>query len=178
MNLCAFIAPSGSGKTTLLEKLLTEFQGRGISVATAKKTHHAVTWDTPGKDSFRLREAGAAPLLLLTPDHLWLDAPLKTAVHLDYVLHLAEFFKPDWLFLEGFAEEARLPKIVVWRAAAASAAAWLDYPQVRAVVTDFEQEITLPTNLPKLPLHHPAALADFLLQTPPDFWQLSEKKKF
>lgn len=175
MNLCAFIAPSGSGKTTLLEKLLSEFQGRGISVAAAKKTHHAVTWDTPGKDSFRLRQAGAAPLMLLTPDHLWLDAPLKTAAHLDYAIHLAEFFKPDWLFLEGFAEETTLPKIVVWRTTAPSAAAWLDYRQIRAIVTDFEQKITLATDLPQLPLNQPAALADFLLQTPKNFWQLSEK---
>ncbi len=144
-------------------------------MAAAKKTHHAVTWDTPGKDSFRLREAGAAPLLLLTPAHLWLDAPLKAEAHLAYIIHLAEFFKPDWLFLEGFAEETKLPKIVVWRAKAPSAAAWLAYPQTRAVVTDFEKAIALPTDLPKLPLNHPSALADFLLQTPRSFWQLSEK---
>jgi molybdopterin-guanine dinucleotide biosynthesis protein B len=171
MNVCAFIAPSGSGKTTLLEKLIAEFQGRGIRVAAAKKSHHDLTWDTPGKDSFRLRSAGAAPLFLLTPKHLWLDAPLNETQQLPYVLHLAAFFKPEWLFLEGFAEVKTLPKIVLWRQGAASAAAWLEKAAVRAVVCDF----AVATPLPKLSLNDPLALADFLLQTPSNFWQLSEK---
>ena len=49
--------PSDSGKTTLIEKLLPLLLARGITVSTVKHVHHAVEIDTPGKDSFRHRQA-------------------------------------------------------------------------------------------------------------------------
>ena len=53
------VGHSGSGKTTLVEKLLHELSGRGLRVATIKHAHHKVVLDTPGKDSFRYKQAGA-----------------------------------------------------------------------------------------------------------------------
>jgi len=48
MNLISLVGHSGSGKTTLIEKLLREFNGRGLRVATIKHAHHAVRLDPPG----------------------------------------------------------------------------------------------------------------------------------
>src|SRR3989338_8815232 len=53
------VGHSGSGKTTLVEKLLRELSGRGLRVATIKHAHHKVVLDTPGKDSFRYKQAAA-----------------------------------------------------------------------------------------------------------------------
>ena len=49
-----------AGKTTLVCELIAAIQDRGFRVATVKHTHHNHELDTPGKDSFRHRQAGAA----------------------------------------------------------------------------------------------------------------------
>jgi molybdopterin-guanine dinucleotide biosynthesis protein MobB len=50
-----------SGKTTLLEKLVPKLRERGLRVGAVKHTPHEVEDDVPGKDSWRLRAAGAEP---------------------------------------------------------------------------------------------------------------------
>jgi len=51
---------SGSGKTTLLERLIPALARRGVRVGVIKQTHHDFELDRPGKDSHRLRQAGAS----------------------------------------------------------------------------------------------------------------------
>lgn len=48
-----------SGKTTLVADLIAEFTRRGFVVAAMKHAHHAFDIDQPGRDSYKLREAGA-----------------------------------------------------------------------------------------------------------------------
>ena len=55
---------SGSGKTTLAEQLITELTAQGLNMATIKHAHHEFDADTPGKDSWRHRKAGAAQVLV------------------------------------------------------------------------------------------------------------------
>ena len=55
---------SGSGKTTLAEKLIAGLNARGLDVATLKHAHHAFDADTPGKDSYRHRKAGARQVIV------------------------------------------------------------------------------------------------------------------
>ena len=55
---------SGSGKTTLAEKLIAGLSARGLDVATLKHAHHAFDADTPGKDSYRRRKAGARQVIV------------------------------------------------------------------------------------------------------------------
>ncbi len=69
----AFVGSSGSGKTTLLERVLGGLKARGLRVGVVKHTHHRIDWDSPGKDSWRFREAGAGPVLLATPERLLLQ---------------------------------------------------------------------------------------------------------
>ncbi len=58
---------SGTGKTTLLVRVLPLLRARGLRVGLVKYTHHDVDVDTPGKDSYELRVAGASPVLLASP---------------------------------------------------------------------------------------------------------------
>ena len=69
-----FVGHSGSGKTTLIEKLLRELSGRGLRIATIKHAHHKVVLDTPGKDSWRYKQAGAVMSMLVTSNELQLVA--------------------------------------------------------------------------------------------------------
>ena len=73
----SFVGHSGAGKTTLIEKLIRRLSKDGLSVATIKHAHHKVELDTPGKDSYRYKAAGAAMSLLLTRDALQLIADAK-----------------------------------------------------------------------------------------------------
>jgi len=78
-SVIAIVGHSGAGKTTLVEKLICELTARGMRVATIKHAHHKVELDTPGKDSYRYKEAGAVMSMLLTRDALQLVADAKEA---------------------------------------------------------------------------------------------------
>lgn len=58
MKLFGIAGHSGMGKTTLLERLVPELRARGLSVSLIKHSHKDIEIDRPGKDSYRLREAG------------------------------------------------------------------------------------------------------------------------
>jgi len=66
----AFIGPSGAGKTTFLERLLPLLAGRGLAVAALKHSGHPHSFDVPGKDSDRLRRAGAVAVAVEGPSGL------------------------------------------------------------------------------------------------------------
>ncbi|MEY4766440.1 MAG: hypothetical protein RI907_3113, partial [Pseudomonadota bacterium] len=65
MKVFGIVGHSGMGKTTLLERLLPELNARGMRVSLIKHSHKDIEVDRPGKDSFRLREAGCSEVLLL-----------------------------------------------------------------------------------------------------------------
>ncbi len=60
------VGPSDSGKTTLIESLVAELSAYG-RVGTIKSIHHDIEIDTPGKDTYRHRSAGADTVVGLTP---------------------------------------------------------------------------------------------------------------
>ena len=64
MKVWGIVGYSGSGKTTLIERLLPILKARGVRTSVIKHTHHDFEIDQPGKDSWRLRESGAAEVLL------------------------------------------------------------------------------------------------------------------
>ncbi|WP_038929489.1 molybdopterin-guanine dinucleotide biosynthesis protein B, partial [Yersinia pestis] len=62
--LLGIAAYSGTGKTTLLKSLIPLLQQRQVRVGLIKHTHHNMEIDTPGKDSYELRKAGALQTLV------------------------------------------------------------------------------------------------------------------
>ncbi|MEK7810534.1 MAG: molybdopterin-guanine dinucleotide biosynthesis protein B, partial [Pseudomonadota bacterium] len=58
MRIISIVGHSGCGKTTLMVALIRELSRQGLRVATIKHAHHKVELDTPGKDSYRHKEAG------------------------------------------------------------------------------------------------------------------------
>ncbi|WIV66489.1 molybdopterin-guanine dinucleotide biosynthesis protein B [Natrialbaceae archaeon AArc-T1-2] len=64
MNVLRIVGPSDAGKTTLVEELVGRLDCR---VATVKSIHHDVEPDTPGKDTYRHRDAGADATVGVTP---------------------------------------------------------------------------------------------------------------
>jgi len=109
----SIVGKSESGKTTLLEKLLKELKSRGYRVATVKHTAEKLSFDEPGKDSWRHIQAGSEATLISSPDKAVLIKPTKTKISLEQIARLiGEDY--DIILTEGF-KVSNAPKIEVHR---------------------------------------------------------------
>jgi len=125
---------SGSGKTTLAEKLIAALTKRGLDVATIKHAHHAFDADTPGKDSYRHRAAGARQVIVssharsvvFTENHDREEASLDTL--------LGALVPADIVIVEGYKREA-IPKIEIHRAETGKPPLFPDDRLILAVAT-------------------------------------------
>ena len=63
----SFVAKSGTGKTTFLEDLIPLLKAEGLRVGLLKHHSHISSFDTPGKDTHRLAEAGADVVVGASP---------------------------------------------------------------------------------------------------------------
>lgn len=150
------IGRSGSGKTTLIEALLPGLC-RTLRVSVIKHSHHDVTLDQPGKDSFRHRAAGAMETLLVSPSRFGLFA--ETPRELTLAEQLARLAPCDLVLIEG-QKRLSLPKLEVYRAATGAELRQPHDPDIIAVACD----TPLVAACPVLDLNDPAAVADFVTQ--------------
>ena len=158
-NVFIVVGHSGSGKTTLIEKLVRELSGRGLRVAVIKHAHHKVVLDTPGKDSFRYKEAGAAMSILLTRDALQL---VVDATEQREPEQIAQRFlgEADLVLAEGFSHAAGV-KIEVLRRACSSVPRCSIGDGLIAIVTDIEEVYP---ELPHFALEDVKGIVEFILQ--------------
>lgn len=160
--LVGFVAWSGSGKTTLIESLLPRLAGRGLRIAAIKHAHHHFDVDTPGKDSHRLRQAGAARVLVASRRRfaLMVETPDNEQPSLAQCLANLGTDELDLVLVEGFKHE-RYPKIEVHRPSLGRCLMFPEDDSIVAVATD--AALSQPTRLPLLDLNDPAAITDYLL---------------
>ncbi|MDD2746558.1 MAG: molybdopterin-guanine dinucleotide biosynthesis protein B [Acidithiobacillus ferrooxidans] len=158
MKALGVVGYSGSGKTTLLCALIPLLRGYGLKVAVVKSTHHDVDWDAPGKDSYRLREAGADAVLLQGPRRWFMTRPAPTEVSLETIRASLQP-PPDLLLLEGNKALA-VAKIEVHRPALGHPLLAAEDPRIMAVATDG----VLPIPGVQLDLNTPSAIAQFIRQ--------------
>jgi molybdopterin-guanine dinucleotide biosynthesis protein B len=156
MKLISIVGHSGSGKTTLIEKLLPMLSAAGLKVATLKHTHHQVPLDTPGKDSWRFKQAGAMASMLVTPHALQLVADYFEP-HEPVYLAQRYFSDADLVLAESFSD-ADCPKIEVLRAECSTTPRCSD--GLIALVTDVT---TVHPHLPHFALDDIDGIASFIL---------------
>ncbi|AOY91795.1 molybdopterin-guanine dinucleotide biosynthesis protein B [Cupriavidus sp. USMAA2-4] len=153
MKVFGIAGTSGSGKTTLLDQLIARLVGTGLRVAGVKHTHHGFDPDTPGKDSWRMREAGCENVVLVGARHLTLlrrypeDHPSPELADALAVLP-ADI---DLVLVEGY-KRSGIPKLEVFRPAHGRPPLWPDTPGVIAVASDAVAEVGTLTALPVLDL--------------------------
>lgn len=152
------VGHSGSGKTTLVEKLLQELSGRGLRVATIKHAHHKVVLDTPGKDSYRYKQAGAVMSMLVTSNELQLVA---NAVERREPEQLAQRFlgEAELVLAEGFSHCAGV-KIEVLRRECAKPPRCTIEDGLIAIVTDVDEVYP---QLPHFALDDITGIVQFIL---------------
>ncbi|ABR73668.1 molybdopterin-guanine dinucleotide biosynthesis protein MobB [Actinobacillus succinogenes] len=127
---------SGSGKTTLLEKIVPELTALGVRVAVIKHSHHNATVDKEGKDSWRMKEAGAGQVIMAC-DNRWalMTETPHAPVSLDYLTAQFDPNLTDLVLVEGFKQEP-IPKILLHRKAMTKPLPEID-EKVLAIATDY-----------------------------------------
>lgn len=139
--MLGFVAFSGTGKTTLLEKLIPLLHSRGIRVALLKHAHHDFDIDKPGKDSYRLRHAGATQIMIASKRRWALVTEHQEDREEPHLAELLDHFDPqqfDLLLVEGFKHEA-YPKIELQRQALGKPSLYPDDPHIIALACDMPQ---------------------------------------
>ncbi len=157
-----FAAHSGTGKTTLLTRLLPVLSAQGLRVGMVKHSHHDFEIDKPGKDSYRLREAGAQQVLIASPHRtVWIGENVEPQEpELTELLQRIVPGNLDLVLVEGF-RHVDFPKIELHRAATGKPLLYPEDPSIIAIATDEP----LDTTLPCLDINQPQAVAGFILET-------------
>jgi molybdopterin-guanine dinucleotide biosynthesis protein B len=159
MRLVGFAGFSGVGKTTLLEKIIPEMCMRGLKVSVVKHAHHQFDMDTPGKDSYRHRQAGACEVLVTSGQRWALLHESRNESEPSLSDHIKRLSPCDWIFVEGFKREP-IPKIELWRGELNRTHLYPEDPNIVAVASD----VPLPLcPLPVLPINDPAAIVEFMI---------------
>jgi len=151
---------SGSGKTTLMRALIPVLTGQGLSVSTLKHAHHGFDVDTPGKDSYEHRAAGATEVLIGSAQRWALMHELRGAAEPTTEELIALMAPVDLVLIEGFKQE-RHDKIEVHRPELGKPLLCTGDPRVVAVASPAPIE-GLP--VPRLDLNDPNSVADFVIR--------------
>jgi len=160
--MLGFAAFSGTGKTTLLIQTIPILKRHGLRIGLIKHSHHNFQIDQPGKDSFRLREAGASPVMLISTHRraIITDITPEREPRLDDQLKLFDQSELDLILVEGFKAE-QFPKIELHRPSLNKPLLYPNDPNIIAIASDCALET--PDYLPQLDINQPEMIAAFIL---------------
>jgi len=156
-----FAAFSGTGKTTLLVKLLPLLLKRGIRVGMIKHAHHNFDIDTPGKDSYMLRKAGARQMLIASSRRraLMTETPEQQEPQLEELIKSLSLDSIDLVLVEGFKHLA-FPKIELHRSELGKPLLHPEDSNIIALAADHAPDNR---DLPTLDINDADAIADFII---------------
>jgi molybdopterin-guanine dinucleotide biosynthesis protein B len=143
MKVIGLAGWSGAGKTTLLARLIPYFIAQGLRVSAIKHAHHSFDVDVPGKDSWVLRESGAAEVLVSSGQRFALMHELRGAAEPRLPELLARMTPVDLVIVEGFKTEPHR-KIEVHRAANGKDFLFPADPGIVGIASDVDIATKLP----------------------------------
>jgi molybdopterin-guanine dinucleotide biosynthesis adapter protein len=161
--ILGFAAFSGTGKTTLLTHLIPILKQDGLRIGLIKHSHHNFQIDQPGKDSFRLREAGASPVMLVSTHRRAIITEFQSVTEplLDEQLLALDQSELDLILVEGF-KATEFPKIELHRPSLNKPLFYPNDPSIIAVASDTPLDI--PSTLVRLDLNRPDLIVKFITQ--------------
>ena len=140
LPIISIVGKSESGKTTLLEQLIRELKARGYRLAAIKHSTHELAPDQPGKDSWRLAQAGSDTVVLSSPGKISLFKEVDHKATVEELFHLVGG-EVDLVLTEGFKEDNAL-KIEVHRSELGEPVCAPE--ELIAIVTDVPLDTTVP----------------------------------
>ncbi|EJG1667398.1 bifunctional molybdopterin-guanine dinucleotide biosynthesis adaptor protein MobB/molybdopterin molybdotransferase MoeA [Vibrio parahaemolyticus] len=172
--ILGFAAYSGTGKTTLLEALLPKLTEAGLRIGMLKHAHHNFDVDNPGKDSYRLRKAGASQMLIASRNRFALMTETPEAeAEFEYLLTRFDEDKLDVVLVEG-CKNIAFPKIELHREEVGKP--WL-YPHDENIIAIASDSAELDSELPQMNINDLDAIAQFVLQYVQDAKAPKSKEK-
>lgn len=172
--ILGFAAYSGTGKTTLLEALLPKLTEAGLRIGMLKHAHHNFDVDKPGKDSYRLRKAGASQMLIASRNRFALMTETPEAeAEFEYLLTRFDEDKLDVVLVEG-CKNIAFPKIELHREEVGKP--WL-YPHDENIIAIASDTGELDSELPQMNINDLDAIAQFVLQYVQDAKAPKSKEK-
>ncbi|HHF2883559.1 TPA: bifunctional molybdopterin-guanine dinucleotide biosynthesis adaptor protein MobB/molybdopterin molybdotransferase MoeA [Vibrio diabolicus] len=172
--ILGFAAYSGTGKTTLLEALLPKLTEAGLRIGMLKHAHHNFDVDKPGKDSHRLRKAGASQMLIASRNRFALMTETPEAeAEFEYLLTRFDEDKLDVVLVEG-CKNIAFPKIELHREEVGKP--WL-YPHDENIIAIASDSGELDSELPQMNINDLDAIAQFVLQYVQDAKAPKSKEK-
>ncbi|MGI9837918.1 bifunctional molybdopterin-guanine dinucleotide biosynthesis adaptor protein MobB/molybdopterin molybdotransferase MoeA [Vibrio parahaemolyticus] len=172
--IIGFAAYSGTGKTTLLEALLPKLTEAGLRIGMLKHAHHNFDVDKPGKDSYRLRKAGASQMLIASRNRFALMTETPEAeAEFEYLLTRFDEDMLDVVLVEG-CKNIAFPKIELHREEVGKP--WL-YPNDENIIAIAADGGELDSELPQMNINDLDAIAQFVLQYVQDAKAPKSKEK-
>lgn len=164
LPILGFAAWSGTGKTTLLTRIIPLLKERGYRLGIVKHVHHKFDIDIPGKDSYKLRKAGAMQVIAASRHRLAyireFDDP-KDEPSLFEALETLETSELDLILVEGYKHEA-VPKIELSRKEIQRPKLYPDDPRIFAIACDYGDEIEAPIDI--LDINQPTQIVDYIVK--------------
>lgn len=159
LPLLGFAAYSGTGKTTLLEALIPKLTNAGLRLGVLKHAHHDFDVDIPGKDSYRLRKAGASQMLVASRNrHVMMTETPDAEAEFNYLLSRFDCEKLDIILVEG-CKNIAFPKVELHRNELNKP--WL-YPNDKNIIAIAADEV-VESELPQLNINDLDAIAQFVV---------------
>ena len=112
--IISIVGRSNSGKTTFLEKMVRELKSRHYRVAVIKHDTHGFEIDHPGKDTWRMAQAGSDVVMISSPNKMAMIEKTSKELTLDQ-LQAQIIDKVDIILTEGYKMGDK-PKIEISRA--------------------------------------------------------------
>lgn len=164
LGICATC--SNAGKTTLITQLIPALNAHYIRVSVIKHAHHQFDIDHPGKDSYKIREAGAVQTLIASSNRWALMTEMQRTptppdeANLDSLIQLINPDYADLILVEGF-KTANIPKIEVYRPSLSEPLLCNNDPNIIAIASDAQLEEK--PQLPVLDLNNIEEITAFVM---------------
>jgi molybdopterin-guanine dinucleotide biosynthesis protein B len=163
MRVFGIVGRKNSGKTHLVTRLVRLGAARGLRVSTVKHAHHAFDVDTPGKDSYEHRAAGAHEVLVASAARWALMHEHRGGAAEPSLQELLPRLAPcDLVLVEGFKREVQY-RLEVYRASCGQSPLAFEDDGIGAVATDDPGTFSGHAELRCLPLEDAAAVLDYVL---------------
>jgi molybdopterin molybdotransferase len=160
LPILGFAAYSGTGKTTLLEQLLPKLTSAGLRIGMLKHAHHDFDIDQPGKDSYRLRKAGAAQMLIASANrHAMMVETPQQEPSFEELLSRFDIAQLDLILVEGY-KHLSFPKIELHRTELEKPWLHISDPTIIAIAAD---EPVQRTDLLQLSIDDIDSIAQFVV---------------
>jgi len=159
--IIGFVAPSGTGKTTLIENVIQILRSNHLNIGIIKHAHHEFDIDVPGKDSYRLRKAGALQTMITSKKRWALINEINVDVSEPDLIESLKHMDTqmlDLIIVEGFKHED-YPKIILHRSDSGKAILKED-ENTCAYATN--QKSYIKTDKPILDINNPQDIVSFI----------------